>query len=79
MEAGDGRVTVLDQQSVLFEALAAYTGLVAVWMALAGVFCLVVTVHIAVRKGYNPLFWLLWGLLFGPLAMLAIGLYPDKR
>ena len=43
-------MTVLGQQFVLFEALAAQTGLVMLWMALSGGFCVVVTAHITVRK-----------------------------
>ena len=44
------------------------------WAAVALVFGLF-TSYVAYNKGFSRLWWLLWGALFGPLALLAaIGL-----
>jgi hypothetical protein len=40
------------------------------WAAVALVFGLF-TSYVAYNKGFSRLWWLLWGALFGPLALLA--------
>lgn len=41
-------------------------------------FIIIVSASIAYHRGYDPGPWLLWGFLFGPLALIAIGLHPVR-
>ena len=37
------------------------------------------TSFVACNKGFSRLWWLLWGALFGPIALLAVIGLPDRR
>lgn len=46
-------------------------GISTLWSIAAWVACGVFSSYVAQTKGYSSGWWLLWGLLFGPVALLA--------
>ena len=66
------------QGTGMVEFFAVASGMLALWWLAAWVACALFSGHLAEQKGRCTACWLLWGLLFGPLALLAAAGLPDR-
>ncbi|WP_067759370.1 hypothetical protein [Orrella dioscoreae] len=65
--------------SVLYAVLLYLTayGFIVVWALLSWLACACLSAYVASTKGHSAFWWFLWGLVFGPLGLIAAaGLGP---